>query len=122
MKNTIQEIFFEYNPWHEYDINDYKDITENVLSMNKEEVEQIDELKKTTIKSWLKQQKPIPEKKPGEERKAFNVRIKSGNYIFDLQTPTEVILDLEFSLPGNHNLTNALMAIAMAKKQTQFQD
>ena len=40
MKNIIQEIFFKHNPWHEYDINDYKDIAENVLSMNKEEVEQ----------------------------------------------------------------------------------
>ena len=40
MKNTIQEIFFKYNPWHEYDIKDYESITENVLSMNKEEVEQ----------------------------------------------------------------------------------
>ena len=40
MKNIIQEIFFKYNPWHEYDIKDYESITENVLSMNKEEVEQ----------------------------------------------------------------------------------
>lgn len=39
MKNTIQKIFFEYNPWHEYDIKDYASITENVLSMNKEDVE-----------------------------------------------------------------------------------
>lgn len=39
MKNTIQNIFFKYNPWHEYDIKDYESITENVLSMNKEEVE-----------------------------------------------------------------------------------
>ena len=40
MKNIIREIFFKYNPWHEYDIKDYESITENVLSMNKEEVEQ----------------------------------------------------------------------------------
>ena len=40
MKNTIQEIFFKHNPWHEYDIKDYESITENVLSMNKGEVEQ----------------------------------------------------------------------------------
>lgn len=39
MKNTIQEIFFKYNPWHEYDIKDYEAITENLLSMNKEDVE-----------------------------------------------------------------------------------
>jgi len=47
--------------------------------------------------------------------KAFNVRIENGNYVFDVQTPTEVITDLQFGLPGKHNLTNALMALAMAK-------
>jgi UDP-N-acetylmuramate--alanine ligase len=47
--------------------------------------------------------------------KAFNVRIDNGNYVFDVQTPTEVISNLKFGLPGKHNLTNALMALAMAK-------
>ncbi len=47
--------------------------------------------------------------------KAFNVRIDNGNYVFDVQTPTEVISNLQFGLPGKHNLTNALMALAMAK-------
>lgn len=47
--------------------------------------------------------------------KAFNVRIVNGNYLFDVQTPTEIISDLQFGLPGKHNLTNALMALAMAK-------
>lgn len=46
--------------------------------------------------------------------KAFNVRIGSGSYVFDVQTPTEIIKDLYFGLPGKHNLMNALMAIAMA--------
>ncbi|MFV8341636.1 UDP-N-acetylmuramate--L-alanine ligase [Flavobacterium sp. XS2P39] len=46
--------------------------------------------------------------------KAFNVRIGNGSYVFDVQTPTEVIKDLNFGLPGKHNLMNALMAIAMA--------
>ncbi len=47
--------------------------------------------------------------------KAYNVRIDNGNYVFDVQTPTEVITNLQFGLPGKHNLTNALMALAMAK-------
>jgi UDP-N-acetylmuramate--alanine ligase len=47
--------------------------------------------------------------------KAFNVRIDNGNYIFDVQTPSEIISDLQFGLPGKHNLSNALMALAMAK-------
>ena len=47
--------------------------------------------------------------------KAFNIRIENTNYVFDVQTPTEVIQNLQFSLPGKHNLMNALMALAMAK-------
>jgi UDP-N-acetylmuramate--alanine ligase len=47
--------------------------------------------------------------------KAFNVRIENGNYVFDVQTPKEIISNLQFGLPGKHNLTNALMALAMAK-------
>ena len=47
--------------------------------------------------------------------KAFNVRIGNGSYVFDVQTPTEIIKDLQFGLPGRHNLMNALMAMAMAK-------
>jgi UDP-N-acetylmuramate--alanine ligase len=47
--------------------------------------------------------------------KAFHVRIENSEYLFDVQTPTEIINDLRFSLPGKHNLTNAVMALAMAK-------
>jgi UDP-N-acetylmuramate--alanine ligase len=47
--------------------------------------------------------------------KAFNVRIADSHYIFDVQTPLEIIKDLQFALPGKHNLMNALMALAMAK-------
>ena len=46
--------------------------------------------------------------------KAFNVRVGDGSYVFDVQTPTGIIIDLHFGLPGRHNLMNALMAIAMA--------
>lgn len=46
--------------------------------------------------------------------KAFNVRIENSAYVFDVQTPTETIKDLRFNLPGKHNLTNALIALAMA--------
>ncbi|MGL2966587.1 UDP-N-acetylmuramate--L-alanine ligase [Flavobacterium sp. XGLA_31] len=47
--------------------------------------------------------------------KAFNIRIENGYYVFDVQTPSEVMLNLQFGLPGRHNLMNALMALAMAK-------
>ena len=48
------------------------------------------------------------------EYSAFNVRIENSAYVFDVQTPTETITDLKFNLPGKHNLTNALIALAMA--------
>lgn len=46
---------------------------------------------------------------------AFNIRIVDAHYVFDVRTPSETIRDLQFGLPGKHNLTNALMALAMAK-------
>ncbi len=46
---------------------------------------------------------------------AFNIRIVNGQYIFDVQTSSETLRNIEFSLPGKHNLMNALMALAMAK-------
>jgi UDP-N-acetylmuramate--alanine ligase len=46
---------------------------------------------------------------------AFNIRIVEGWYLFDVKTPTEIIKDLKFGLPGKHNLTNALLALAMAR-------
>jgi UDP-N-acetylmuramate--alanine ligase len=45
---------------------------------------------------------------------AHNVRIVDGWYVFDVNTPTEEIKDVKFGLPGKHNLTNALLALAMA--------
>lgn len=45
---------------------------------------------------------------------AKNVRIENGWYVFDVQTPKETIEGLRFGLPGRHNLTNALLALAMA--------
>jgi UDP-N-acetylmuramate--alanine ligase len=47
--------------------------------------------------------------------KAFHVRIENSQYVFDVQTPSEILTDIRFSLPGTHNLMNALMALAMAK-------
>jgi UDP-N-acetylmuramate--alanine ligase len=46
--------------------------------------------------------------------KAFNVKIESGKYIFDVQTPSESMRNIEFHLPGKHNVMNALAALAMA--------
>lgn len=47
--------------------------------------------------------------------KAFNIRIENGYYVFDVKTPSETIENIQFGLPGRHNLMNAMMALAMAK-------
>ncbi|MBA6155959.1 UDP-N-acetylmuramate--L-alanine ligase [Tenacibaculum sp. S7007] len=46
--------------------------------------------------------------------KAYNVKIDDGKYVFDVQTPTSEIKNIEFHLPGKHNMMNALAALAMA--------
>lgn len=45
---------------------------------------------------------------------AKNVKIENGTYVFDLKTPSQTIENLKFNLPGNHNLLNAITALAMA--------
>jgi UDP-N-acetylmuramate--alanine ligase len=46
--------------------------------------------------------------------KAFNLKIENGTYIFDVKTPTSEIKNIVFQLPGQHNVMNALAALAMA--------
>lgn len=46
--------------------------------------------------------------------KAFNLRVGNGAYLFDVATPQGSVTDIEFSLPGRHNIMNALAALAMA--------
>ncbi len=46
---------------------------------------------------------------------ACNIKIIGSEYVFDVKTPSETITNIKFSLPGKHNLMNALMALAMAK-------
>lgn len=46
---------------------------------------------------------------------AINIRIEKSTYVFNVRTNNEIIKDVQFSLPGKHNLMNALMALAMAK-------
>ncbi|RSC92479.1 UDP-N-acetylmuramate--L-alanine ligase [Tenacibaculum singaporense] len=46
--------------------------------------------------------------------KAYNVKIEEGKYVFDVKTPTSEIKNIVFHLPGNHNMMNALAALAIA--------
>ena len=45
---------------------------------------------------------------------AINIHIVNGVYVFDVLTPLGLIENLRFSLPGTHNLSNAVVALAMA--------
>lgn len=47
--------------------------------------------------------------------KIENVKIENGTYVFDVKTKEDIIKDIRFHLPGKHNLSNALMALSMAK-------
>lgn len=49
--------------------------------------------------------------------KAYRLRIENGKYIFDVQTPNAIVTDIELSLPGKHNVMNALAALAIAEQQ-----
>ncbi|MFK7900340.1 MAG: UDP-N-acetylmuramate--L-alanine ligase [Cyclobacteriaceae bacterium] len=50
----------------------------------------------------------------GSEIYTDNLRIQDGKYIFDYISDTQHINDLALSLPGMHNVENALAAITMA--------
>jgi UDP-N-acetylmuramate--alanine ligase len=43
-----------------------------------------------------------------------NIKIQNGTYVFDVKTPKGLIENIQFNLPGRHNLSNALIALAMA--------
>ena len=43
-----------------------------------------------------------------------DIEIIDGVYDFSIKTPTELLSNVKFSLPGHHNLSNALVAFAMA--------
>lgn len=44
----------------------------------------------------------------------MNLSIENGDYLFDIKTPIKIVEKVQFSLPGRHNLMNALAAFAMA--------
>lgn len=42
-----------------------------------------------------------------------NIRVENNTYIFDVKTPKTIVHNIKFNLPGRHNLSNALIALAM---------
>ncbi len=45
---------------------------------------------------------------------AKNIKILNGSYVFDVKTPNTQLENFKFNLPGRHNLSNALIALAMS--------
>lgn len=45
-----------------------------------------------------------------------NIQIKDGAYQFDIVTPSMIVENIQFYIPGRHNLLNGLVAFAMAEK------
>ena len=43
-----------------------------------------------------------------------NIKIENGHYVFDFYSKDQMLRNLQFGLPGVHNLMNATVAIAMA--------
>lgn len=43
-----------------------------------------------------------------------HIKIENGTYVFDVKTPNTTLKNIEFNLPGRHNLSNALVALAMS--------
>ena len=50
----------------------------------------------------------------GSDYNIQNIKIENGTYVFDVKTPKTLLENLQFNLPGRHNLSNALIALAMA--------
>ena len=48
--------------------------------------------------------------------KAVKVRVEDGFFVFDFKSPLGEIKDIKTTLPGNHNIENAVAAIAVAQQ------
>src|SRR5690606_36692047 len=50
----------------------------------------------------------------GSDYTVQNIKIENGSYVFNVKTPQTVLKNLKFNLTGRHNLSNALIALAMS--------
>jgi len=49
----------------------------------------------------------------GADYDVKNIVIKNGTYFFDVQTPSEIIKNIELNISGKHNVLNTVVALAM---------
>ncbi len=96
---------------------DHLDIYGNSDSLQKSFVEFTERLKQNG-KLFIKKGLPIKgityAIEEDADYRAINIRIDNGTYVFDVKTPNKNIYNVLFNLPGRHNLSNALIALAMA--------
>jgi UDP-N-acetylmuramate--alanine ligase len=96
---------------------DHLDIYEDTISFEnsfKEFSESVSKKEHLLIKKGLPLEGMSVSIEDGSDYEALNIRLSDGSYIFDLRTPTELIKDLQFSMPGRHNMYNAVTALGMA--------
>ena len=96
---------------------DHLDVYQNVLEMEKT-FREFSKLVPQEDNFLFQKHLPLKGKTVSVQEKAdfqaTNIRIEEGYYVFDLQTPNEIIKELRFALPGHHNLFNAVTALGMA--------
>lgn len=74
--------------------------------------------KKVSVKLFVRKGLPIEGITYGIEEEADyvakNIKIINGSYVFNVQTPSGFIKNVEINLPGKHNVLNTVVALAMA--------
>ncbi|TAL58813.1 MAG: UDP-N-acetylmuramate--L-alanine ligase, partial [Bacteroidetes bacterium] len=51
---------------------------------------------------------------------ARKIAIKKGEYLFDVVTPDQALRGMQMSVPGKHNVENAVAAVAVAQQMNVF--
>jgi len=96
---------------------DHLDIYEDTMSFEnsfKEFSDSVSNKKHLLIKKGLPLEGMTVSIEDSSDYEALNIRLENGTYVFDLRTPTELIKDLRLSMPGRHNMYNAVNALGMA--------
>jgi UDP-N-acetylmuramate--alanine ligase len=91
----------------------YED-TDSVESSFKEFSESVSNKDHLLIKKGLPLEGMTVSIEDSSDYEAQNIRLDDGSYIFDLMTPRELLKDLRLSMPGRHNMYNAVIALGMA--------
>jgi UDP-N-acetylmuramate--alanine ligase len=96
---------------------DHLDIYGDVSELKKSFIEFSDKIK-SNGKLFVKNGLPIDGITYGidddSDYSVKNIKIENAMYVFDVVTPKTVLKNIQFNLPGRHNLSNALVALAMA--------